>query len=103
MEDFCFRKAPKNLVIGDFGISCLKKNTDIKLEIPFSGMAFYQPNDYIVDFQFLIDEVEIDESGKLLFGSEDFSTPVFLHQRENGEYDWTIWNEKRTDSFVSYF
>lgn len=59
------------------------------MEIPFSGMAFYQPRvNTESDFCFSMDYVEPNDSGKQLFGSDEFHIPTFLYERENGEYDW---------------
>lgn len=88
MEDNCFRSIPKTLIIGDFTIACSRQGTFIRVEIPFSGMAFYHPGEYKADFCFNVDNVEPDNSGKLLFGSEDFMIPTFLYERENGDFDW---------------
>lgn len=60
----------------------------MRAEIPFSGMAFYHPEKAVPDFQFEINTIEPDNSGKLLFGSDDFMIPVFLYQRDSGYYEW---------------
>lgn len=88
MEPNWLNRRVKNLIIGDFVIACYKKSTDIRFEIPFAGMAFYQPGEQEADFKLMIDTVEPDDSGKLLFGSSDYRIPTFLYQRSNGSYNW---------------
>lgn len=92
MEDRCFRKSPKSLKIGDFVTSCFIKGLNAYLEIPLSGMAFYNPREYEVNFQFKTDKVEQDKRSKLIFGSADFHIPTFLYQREDDSYDWLTKN-----------
>lgn len=94
MEDYRLRRSSKTLTIGGFHINCAKNGTGIRTEIPFSGMAFYHPGEYEADFKLNVDKVEPDNSGKLLWGSEDFMVPTFLYERENGEYDWLTWKAK---------
>ena len=88
MEDNHLTNKNKNVTIGDFVISFSRHCSCIHMEIPFSGMAFYQPGMSLSDFNFTVDYVEPDNSGMLLFGSDDFSTPTFLYQRENSYFDW---------------
>lgn len=88
MIDRHFYCEEKIMKIGNLNISCSKQGTDISIEIPFAGMAFYQPGEHNADLNFSINTIEPDSSGKLLFGSADFMVPTFLYERENGEYDW---------------
>lgn len=89
MEANHFNKNQKHLTIGDFVIACDKQCPGERMEIPFSGMAFYQPRvNTESDFCFSMDYVEPNDSGKQLFGSDEFHIPTFLYERENGEYDW---------------
>lgn len=88
MEDNRFNRQRKNLIVGDFVISCYQVCADIQAKIPFSGMSFYHPGETTPDFQFVINTVEPDNSGKLLFGSSDFMIPTFLYQRDMGYLDW---------------
>lgn len=77
-----------SLKIGNFIISISRGYSSIPFEIPASGMAFNLPNEALSDFQLMLDSVEPDNSGKLLFGSDDFAIPTFLYQRDSGCYDW---------------
>lgn len=65
-----------------------KKGTKIRANIPFSGMAFYHPEERREDFSLIIDRREEDSSGRLLWGSPDFIVPTFLYQRESGYFEW---------------
>lgn len=96
MEDNRFNRRIKNLTIGGFTIACTRICPGIRAEIPSSGMAFYHPEAAEADFQFKIDAVEPDNSGKLLFGSEDFMIPTFLWRRDSGCYDWITKQRDRT-------
>lgn len=97
MEDNCLNKKVKQLTIGDFVISCFGNSSSFRAKIPFSCMAFYHPEEKIPDFTFTIDNVEPDNSGKLLFGSDDFMFPTFLYQRASGYYDWITKQRDRTN------
>lgn len=88
MEDNRFSEKRKNLVIGGFTLSCFSGRSDRCAEIPFCGMAFYQPEEGISDFRFHIDSLSSDDKGTLLYGSDDFMFPTFLYQGETGAYDW---------------
>lgn len=88
MEDNHFGGSAKNIKIGDFVVSCSKRCLNMQAEIPFSGMAFYHPGEAPSDFRFIMDQIEPDNSGKLLFGSDDFMIPTFLYRRDAGHYDW---------------
>lgn len=88
MEDNRFTKRKKYLTIGNFEVECYKSSSRIRGEIPFAGMAFYHPGERMADFSFEIGEVEPDNSGKALFGSDSFAIPTFLYQRDTGWYDW---------------
>lgn len=65
-----------------------KNGTDIRVEIPFAGMAFYHPEERPAAFRFLIEAQEADDSGALLWGSEEFAVPTFLYRRDSGAFDW---------------
>ena len=78
----------KQLIIGDFVISCVRSIPDRHAEIPFSGMAFYHPGEEASDFRFHIDSVNPDDKRILLYGSDDFMFPTFLYQEVTGAYDW---------------
>lgn len=95
MEDNRFTRVPKYLMIGDFLISCRKLGSRIRGEIPFSGMAFYQPGQWEEDFRFWIDERDSNIGGTMLWGSDEFAIPTFLYQRENDIYEWTTWKKDR--------
>lgn len=101
MEYNRLSKTIKNLVIGDFVIACYKRSPGIRFEIPYAGMAFYQPKELRnADFHLCLDKVKPDNSGKLLFGSSDFYVPTFLYQRDHGYYDWiTTQKENHALSF----
>lgn len=88
MEDNRFNRTIKNLHVGEFVISCSRNRLGMRAEIPFAGMAFYHAGEAVPDFHFKIETVEPDNSGKLLFGSDDFMIPTFLYQRDSGYYDW---------------
>lgn len=88
MEDYRFTRVPKKLCVGDFVISCSKQGIGPKANIPFSGMAFYSPQETREFFKFKINQVEPNNKEKLLFGSDEFSIPTFLYQNEIGEFDW---------------
>lgn len=90
MEINYLSSSPLTLKIGGFAISCTRHGSDIRFEIPFAGMAFYQPKEQGTDFIFDVNHVEPDDSGELLFGSADFSVPTFLYRRANGAYDWLV-------------
>lgn len=88
MDDNRFNKLTKNLIIGGFTVACSQQGANLRAEIPFAGMAFYRPGAQKADFQFRIDTVKPQNSGKLLFGSADFHVPTFLYELENGEFNW---------------
>lgn len=88
MEDNRLTSKSKNVTIGEFNIGFSRHCINMRMEIPFSCMAFYHPEVYWSDFNFILDHVETDNSGKLLFGSDEFANPTFLYQRENGCFDW---------------
>lgn len=88
MEDNRFNNIIKNLIIGGFVVSCFRNSSGMRAEIPFSGMAFYHPEQLASSFQFKINTMEVDNSGYLLYGSDDFMFPTFLYQRDTGAYDW---------------
>ena len=96
MEDNIFNGNIKNLVIADFTIACSGNASYIKAEIPFCGMAFYQPQKKKADFKLVIDSVEEDNSGKLLYGSDEFMFPTFLYERDSGWFDWITKQCNRT-------
>lgn len=96
MEDNRIRKSPKYLTIGDFSISFQKESTNIKMDIPFSGMAFYHPEERACDFHFFIAAQETDKHRELLWGSEEFAIPTFLYQRQNGQFDWITKQKDRS-------
>lgn len=60
MEDNCILNRPKYFTIGDFNILFQKTGTEICVEIPFAGMAFYHPEERTVDFSLLIEAREED-------------------------------------------
>lgn len=93
MEDNRLNNKIKNLIIGDFVVAFSRYCVDIRMEIPFSGMAFYHPDMNQPDFNFTVDDVGLDNSGRLLFGSDDFAIPTFLYQRESGFFDWITKNK----------
>lgn len=88
MENNRFNATPKNLIIGDFVIFCFGNASGKRAEIPFSGMAFYNPGEKTPDFRFHIDSVNPNDNRILLYGSDDFMFPTFLYQGETGAYDW---------------
>lgn len=96
MEDNRIRKSPKYLTIGDFSIAFQKESTNIKMDIPFSGMAFYHPEERACDFHFLIAAQETDKHRELLWGSEEFAIPTFLYQRHDGQFDWITKQKDRS-------
>lgn len=96
MEDNRIRKSPKYLTIGDFSISFQKESTNIKMDIPFSGMAFYHPEERACDFHFFIAAQETDKHRELLWGSEEFAIPTFLYQRHDGQFDWITKQKDRS-------
>lgn len=96
MEDNRVLKKPKYFTIGDFNISFQKKDTGIRVEIPFSGMAFYHPEERKADFQFLIDKREEIENARLLWGSKDFVIPTFVYRSEQREFDWITKQKDRS-------
>ena len=96
MEDNRILKRPKHFTIGDFSIAFQKQSTEIQMEIPFAGMAFYHPEERTADFQFFIAAQETDDSGTLLWGSEEFSTPTFLYRRNSGQFDWITKQKDRS-------
>lgn len=101
MEDNHLTNRDKNLIIGCFIIGFSRQCSGMRMEIPFSGMAFYHPETGLPDFNFIVDHVEPDCSGTLLFGSDNFATPTFLYQRENGYFDW-ITMSKDGESALSF-
>lgn len=102
MEYNFFSKKGKYLTIGDFNIACSKSRPDMSAEIPYSGMAFYHPGEYQADFQFNIENLESDNSGKCLFGSDDFIFPTHLYRRDSGDYDWIKKQNDRTPGLAFY-
>lgn len=96
MEDNRVLGRAKRLTIGDFDLELQKRGSHIRMEIPFSGMAFYHPEQRRADLRLIVDQVEPDSSGKLLWGSEDFSIPTFVYQRASGCYDWITKQKDRT-------
>ena len=90
------RKSPKYLTIGDFSIAFQKESTNIKMDIPFSGMAFYHPEERACDFHFFIAAQETDKHRELLWGSEEFAIPTFLYQRHDGQFDWITKQKDRS-------
>lgn len=96
MEDNRIRKSPKYLTIGDFSIAFQKESTNIKMDIPFSGMAFYHPEERACDFHFFIAAQETDKHRELLWGSEEFAIPTFLYQRHDGQFDWITKQKDRS-------
>lgn len=89
MEDNILNSKSKKLVIGDFTIDLSRFWSDIMVEIPFSGMAFYQPKtSKEPNFYFKVDNIKDEKTGALLFGSSDFAVPTFLYDRADGYYDW---------------
>ena len=96
MEDNRILKKPKYFTIGDFNILFQKNGTGIRVEIPFSGMAFYHPEKSEADFSFLIDDQEPDKSGWLLWGSEEFAIPTFLYERRSGSFEWLTKQKDRS-------
>ena len=96
MEDNRIRKSPKYLTICDFSIAFQKESTNIKMDIPFSGMAFYHPEERACDFHFLIAAQETDKHRELLWGSEEFAIPTFLYQRHDGQFDWITKQKDRS-------
>ena len=96
MEDNRIRKSPKYLTIGDFSIAFQKKSTNIKMDIPFSGMAFYHPEERACDFHFFIAAQETDKHRELLWGSDEFAIPTFLYRRHDGQFDWITKQKDRS-------
>lgn len=98
MEDNRINASIKRLLIGDFGISFKRLAMNKRGEIPFSGMAFYQPRCEKQDFAYKIVDFEAENVGKkkLLYGSSEFAVPTFLYQREDGSYDWITKFEDQT-------
>jgi len=96
MEDNRIRKWPKHFTIGDFSIVFQKQDTEIRMEIPFAGMAFYHPDERTPDFYFFIAAQETDDKRMLLWGSEEFSIPTFLYQRNDGQFDWITKQKNRS-------
>ena len=96
MEDNRIRKSPKYLTIGNFSIAFQKESTNIKMDIPFSGMAFYHPEERACDFHFFIAAQETDKHRELLWGSEEFAIPTFLYQRHDGQFDWITKQKDRS-------
>lgn len=96
MEDNRIRKSPKYLTIGDFSIAFQKESTNIKMDIPFSRMAFYHPEERACDFHFFIAAQETDKHRELLWGSEEFAIPTFLYQRHDGQFDWITKQKDRS-------
>ncbi|WP_173432406.1 hypothetical protein [Sharpea azabuensis] len=66
------------------------------MDIPFSGMAFYHPEERACDFHFLIAAQETDKHRELLWGSEEFAIPTFLYQRHDGQFDWITKQKDRS-------
>lgn len=102
MEDNRLSIKSKNLIIGDFRIGFFRKVPKISMEIPFAGMAFYNPRETSSDFNFVIDDIKEDDKGTVLFGSDDFAVPTFLSQRENGDFDW-ITKDKSGNISLSFY
>ena len=102
MEDNRLSIKSKNLIIGDFKIGFFRKIPKISMEIPFAGMAFYNPRETSSDFNFAIDDIQKDDKGTILFGSDDFAVPTFLSQRENGDFDW-ITKDKNGKINLSFY
>lgn len=88
MEDYFINKHEKNLKIGDFGISFLRKGNGPTVQIPFSGMAFYQPNEVQKDFYFVVNQEDDCERTRTIWGSSEFSNPTFLYGLNGGGYEW---------------
>ena len=93
MEDNKLTNKSKYVTIGEFVISFSRYCRDIIMEMPFSGMAFYQSQMSLPDFNFTVNNVEQYNSEILLFGSDDFFSPTFLYKRENGHFDWITKNK----------
>lgn len=102
MEDNRLSSKSKNLIIGDFRIGFSRKVTKINMEIPFAGMAFYNPREISADFNFVIDDIQKDYQATKLFGSDDFAIPTFLSQRENGDFDW-ITKDRSGNTSLSFY
>ncbi|WP_162173004.1 hypothetical protein [Sharpea azabuensis] len=66
------------------------------MDIPFSGMAFYHPEERACDFHFFIAAQETDKHRELLWGSEEFAIPTFLYQRHDGQFDWITKQKDRS-------
>ncbi|HAV19149.1 MAG TPA: hypothetical protein DCX18_08090 [Erysipelotrichaceae bacterium] len=66
------------------------------MDIPFSGMAFYHPEERASDFHFFIAAQETDKHRELLWGSEEFAIPTFLYQRHDGQFDWITKKKDRS-------
>ena len=96
MEINQFTSRVKHLTIGGFVISCSRQCPEMRAEIPFSGMAFYHPEAAEADFTFRLDRAEPDDSGRLLFGSDEFMFPTHLYERDNGYFDWITKQRDRT-------
>lgn len=66
------------------------------MEIPLAGMAFYHPEDRAADFRFFVEAQETDSGKTLIWGSDEFSIPTFLYQRDGGGFDWITKNKDRS-------
>ena len=102
MEDNRLFSESKKLKIGDFRIGFSRKVPKISMEIPFAGMAFYNPRETSYDFNFVIDDIQKDDIGTVLFGSDNFAVPTFLSQRKNGDFDW-ITKDKSGNASLSFY
>lgn len=98
MEDNRFSRRVKHLVIGGYTVACSRGDLVLRAEIPFAGMAFYQPEPAGAepDLVFRMENTEPDSSGRLLFGSDDFMFPTFLYQRDSGCFDWITRQQDRS-------
>lgn len=92
MEFNILTKLPLNLKIGNFNINFTRNTEGTDSWIPFNGMAFYQPGEHEPDFTYTIDNVEKDNSGKLLYGSPINNLPTSIYRRDSGCYDWSVCN-----------
>lgn len=88
MEDNQFSNNKINLIVGNMVISCFREFPGKYAEIPYSGMAFYQPGEVEADFQLKIGNVNRNDYNIQLYGSDDFAFPTFLYRGQTGAYDW---------------
>lgn len=100
MEANWLNKNVKNLIIGDFIIACVKDNSNLRMEIPASGMAFYHPGEYQADFNLRVADLKPEE-GRVIFGSDEYMIPTFLYEQADGEYDWRTATHEKTP-LISY-